>query len=82
MRRVVYRMIDIFHDKLDQTVVQDKKVNINGKAVLVDLRGTIGTADYVTGPDPRFWNDEMHGTKEGFEMLAKKIKAQLAKFAP
>lgn len=71
MRQILNQMIDLFHDGLKQIA------NTSTKIHLVDLRNTIGTDDYIAGPDQTLWNDEMHGNWAGFEKLWKKMDGEL-----
>jgi len=74
MRRVVNQMIDLFHKELAAIANASK-----GRVLLVDLRNTIGTSDYLNGPDSRWWYDEMHGNRQGFGRLWKRMDAELMK---
>jgi hypothetical protein len=74
MRRIVNQMIDLFHDELAKIAAAS-----NGKVHLVDLRRTIGTDDYLNGPDPNFWKDEMHGNNQGFGLLWQRMDKDLKK---
>jgi hypothetical protein len=74
MRRVVNQMIDLFHDGLAAIADASK-----GKAILIDLRNTIGTKDYLNGPDGRLWQDEMHGNRAGFKLLWQRMDKDLRK---
>ncbi|WIG49940.1 MAG: hypothetical protein OJF48_000857 [Afipia sp.] len=72
MRQILNQMIDLFYGGLKQ--IADAS---NGKIHLIDFRNTIGTDDYVAGPDDSLWNDEMHGNWAGFEKLWKKMDSEL-----
>jgi hypothetical protein len=43
----------------------------------VKLLGVIGTDDYVHGPDRSLWWDELHGTSDGFERLARQLRKKI-----
>lgn len=45
----------------------------------VDLRNTIGSNDFVTGPDRNLWTDEIHGSAAGFAKLARKFDKVISK---
>ncbi len=75
MRQITNQMIDLFSDGL-------KKIAKNNKSIhFVDLRKTIGTDDYLNGPDQTLWSDEMHGNQKGFELLWKKFEVEIKKHA-
>jgi len=71
MRRTVNRMIDFFHDALAKLA--------KGNVHLINLRNTIGTDDYLNGPDDTLWKDEMHGNNEGFRRLWARMDKDLKK---
>jgi hypothetical protein len=75
MRRVVNQMIDRFSDGLKDIAKQHRSIHF------VDLRETIGTKDYLNGPDQTLWSDEMHGNQKGFELLWKKLEAGIERYA-
>lgn len=74
MRRTVNQMIDFFHDRLAQVAAA-----AGSKVHLINLRKTIGTDDYLNGPDDTLWKDEMHGNKEGFRRLWARMDNELKK---
>lgn len=72
MRRIVNEMIDLFCVGL-----KDVAAHPSGRVHLIDLRKTIGTNDYLNGPDQRLWKDEMHGDDQGFQLLWEKMDSGL-----
>ena len=64
MRQIVNQMIDLFAEGLMEIAATSNNVGY-----FVNLRGTIGTKDYLNGPDQLLWSDEMHGSRLGFERL-------------
>ncbi|CAN5446185.1 hypothetical protein BH10PSE11_BH10PSE11_17160 [soil metagenome] len=73
MRQILNQMIDLFHDGLKKIADTSNQIH------LIDFRNTIGTDDYVAGPDQTLWNDEMHGNAAGFKKLWTKMDDELAK---
>jgi len=74
MRRTVNHMINFFHDRLAKVAVA-----AGPKVHLIDLRKTIGTDDYLNGPDDNLWKDEMHGNNAGFKRLWARMDTELKK---
>lgn len=64
-RGIIRRLIDGLYDMLDQVAHDHPHVHV------VNVRGTL--------PQITDWNDEIHGTSAGFEHVAGKFKAVLAK---
>ncbi|MBI4367167.1 MAG: SGNH/GDSL hydrolase family protein [Deltaproteobacteria bacterium] len=77
-REIANIMLDRYNEMMARMV---GKAGFAGRVHYVDLRGTIGNADYDTGPDPDLWCDEIHGSAAGFGKLAKKIDRKIKQIA-
>jgi metacaspase-1 len=76
MRQIVNQMIDLLSDGLMHLSSHSSK-----HVHFVDLRGTIGTTDYLNGPNQNLWSDEMHGNDQGFALLWNVLHAGIKKYA-
>ena len=77
-RQIVNAMIERFCDRLQ--AIADAS---NGKVQFVRQLGTIGSADHMHGPNQTLWNDELHGSSEGFRRLSLKLGKRIDEiFAP
>lgn len=77
-RQIVNMMIERFCDRLQ--AIADAS---HGKVHFVRQLGTIGSSDYLHGPDEALWNDELHGSSEGFRRMSVGIADRIERiFAP
>ena len=77
-RQIVNIMLDRYNEMMARMAGQ---AEFAGRVHYVDLRGTIGNANYNTGPDRDMWCDEIHGSAAGFGKLAKKIDKKIKKIS-
>ena len=70
-RCVANMMLDGFNDMLKEVA---NRAQYQGRVHYVRLLGTIGQWDKNHGATPGLWVDEIHGSDEGFELLAKKFE--------
>jgi len=70
-KNVVRQMLDLFNERIAAVAGQPK---FGGKFHFLDLRQDIGT-----GPD--WWQDEVHLTRKGYEVVAAKFRTRLEAIA-
>ncbi|MDB5601877.1 MAG: hypothetical protein JWN71_3921 [Xanthobacteraceae bacterium] len=73
-REIVNLMLDRFNGVLKALA---EKPEYKDRVHYVDLRNTIGTKDFNHGPNTDLWYDEIHGTTDGFKLLAAKLDAKI-----
>ncbi|MBI1205411.1 MAG: hypothetical protein GC182_23150 [Rhodopseudomonas sp.] len=74
-RDIINYMLGLYRDRLRRVAALPES---QGNVHLIELFGTIGTADTYAGPNRALWTDEMHGNADGFKLIAQQFKNVIA----